>query len=190
MRDAVIEVVATVVVTAIVFGVIGLFGWLVGGGSRKASDGAVVLRYGRKSRGLAVMMVVIALALCVVLGASLIGVGPNADARMPILLMIGLFGGLGLPLAVEAFRRQVVMNDEGLTGRGWFATGELLRWEEIVSVERKVVSGKFVVRTGAVKLVIGHDLEGLSEFVAECKKRLAPDVYGDCFDKPINRPFL
>ena len=165
-------------------------GAVVGGGSKKTGDGTIVLRYGGALRGLGVLSALIVLGLLGLLVASLVGVGPGEDARLPILGMVALFGGIGLPLLVEGFRRQVVLDDEGLTARGWFGTRDTVRWEEIDSIENKVMSGKFVVRVGRVKISLGHYLEGLDVFAAECKKRLDPAVYGKAFDKPLNRPFL
>ncbi len=175
---------------ALVIGLLFLVGYLLGGGAKKTADGTTVLRYGGAFRAVGLMGVVVALAMAVLLLLSLLGVGPSREAQLPILLLLGLFGLLGAPLTVEAFRRRVVLDDDGLTARGWFGTAPTVAWEDITSVENKVMSGKFVVRAGRVKLKLGHYLEGLDVFAAECKKRLDPEVYGKAFDKPINRPFL
>jgi hypothetical protein len=175
---------------ALVIGLLFLIGYLLGGGAKKTADGTTVLRYGGAFRAVGLLGVVIALVMAALLLLSLLGVGPGEDARLPILLMLGLFGLLGAPLTVEAYRRRVVLDDDGLTARGWFGTRPLVRWEDVASVENKVMSGKFVVRAGRVKLSLGHYLDGLDVFAAECKARLAPEVYGKAFEKPINRPFL
>jgi hypothetical protein len=190
VTDEVIKGLINAVVTALVFGVIALLGWLVGGGSTRTGDGATVLRYGGAVRGLGVLMALIILGLLGLLVASLLGVGPDEEARTPILGVAAVAGVIGLPLLAEGFRRQVVGDAAGLTPRSWFGTDDTVLWQDIDSVENKVMAGKFVVRAGRGKVSLGHYLEGLDVFADECKRRLDPVVYGKAFDKPLNRPFL
>lgn len=178
--DAALEGIITVFALGVVLGAIGLFGWLVRA-SGEVPDGGVILRRGPESRGLAVMILVIAV------GFAVLPFAVPTDGRAEILGFAAGVAAVAACLGFEAFRRQIVMNDVGLLARGWFGTAELIRWTEIVSVENIAGASKFVVRTHGRRLTVGHNLVGVIEFAEECRKRLAPEVYGRAFGPPPRR---
>jgi hypothetical protein len=181
----------TGVTIAVVFGLIFLMGKLAGGGAKKQA-GETVLRYGGMFRGLGLLCVLLVVIVLVVFAVGRITgeASQSEGAAIAVGVLCGIFLLPGLPLLIEGYRRQITLSETGIAARGWFGPVGELRWEEITSVENKVMSGKYVVRGASATIKIGHYLEGLDVFAEECKKRLAPEVYGDAFDKPVNRPFL
>jgi hypothetical protein len=191
MIDGALNGLITGVVAVVVFGVIALLGKLAGGGM-KAEEGETVLRYGGFFRGVGLLGVLVALIVLVVFAVGrLTGLASQEPgAVLGVSVLAGGFLLVSLPLLVEGYRRQIVLSEEGIAARGWFGPAGELRWSEIESVENRAGSGKYVVRGAGKKISLGHYLDGLDVFAEECKKRLAPEVYGKAFDKPLNRPFM
>jgi hypothetical protein len=183
---------ATGVAVVVVFAAIAFVGWLVGGGAhRDTAGGATVLRYGKLFRGLGVLStVVIPLIIGVVLVVTL-QTGATEPESAPIALgLAGFFFVLGIPLAMEGFRKQVTLDESGITVRSWFGRLTHIGWHEIDEVSNRVARGFFLVQGAGKKVKLGHYLDGLDAFSNECRQRLPPELYGDAFTKPLNRPFL
>jgi hypothetical protein len=183
---------ATGLAFVVVFAAIALLGWLVGGGvSRDTARGARILRYGPLFRGLGVLAaVVVPLVIGAILVITLL-TGATRPESAPVALGIAAgFFLLGFPLSLEGFRKQVTLDETGITSRSWFGRLTHIGWPEIEEVSNRVSRGFFLVRGAGKKIKVGHYLEGLDLFAQECRQRLAPGVYGDAFDKPLNRPFL
>jgi hypothetical protein len=187
-----VQGVATGLAIVLVFGAVALLGWLVGGGSRRdTAHGVHVLAYGRMFRGLGVLAgVVLPVIICGIVIVTLLMEKLRPESAPIGLGVAGFFFLIGFPLMMEGFRRQVTLDETGITMRGWFGGLKHIAWGEVESVENKTMSGHFLVRGGGKKIKLGHYLEGLELFAQECKQRLAPEVFGTSFDKPINRPFL
>jgi hypothetical protein len=171
------------------FGLIYLLGRLARGGVAAGSD-EVVLRCSFRFRGVALVSLLMALAFAGVALADLHSNGPNGKVQGPLLVGVLMCAGWGVPFTVEAFRRRVVLNDRGLSDRGWFRTGELIPWGEIVSVKNNVKLGTFVVRGRNGRVRVWHHLDGLSLFVDACRRRLDPAVHGSAFDEAIENPIF
>lgn len=191
MLDGSLKGLLTGIAAVLVFGIIALLAKFAGGGVSK-KPGETVLRYGGMFRGVGLMsMSIVVLVLLVFIIGTLTGLAAQAPgSAIGAGVCAGLFFVIGFPLLMEGYRRQVILSETGITARGWFSTGEEIPWEAITKVENKVMSGKFVVRAGKKTVALNHYLEGLDAFAEECKKRLAPDVYGKAFEGPLNRPFL
>jgi hypothetical protein len=183
---------ATGAAIVLVFAVVALLGWLVGGGSsRETGRGAHVLRYGKMFRGLGVLAaVVIPLILGIVIVVLLLSGRMEPRSAWIALGLAGFFFLLGFPLVMEGFRKQVRLDEAGVTGRGWFGGETHIGWGAIEEVSNRVSRGFFLVRGAGKKVKLGHYLDGLDVFAQECQQRLPPAVYGDAFGKPLNRPFL
>jgi hypothetical protein len=183
---------ATAAAIVLVFGVIALLGWLVGGGSSRAgAHGVHVLRYGKMFRGLAVLAaVVIPLILGIVILVGLLAGGMETKSAWIALAMAGGFFLLGFPLTMEGFRRQITLDEAGITGRGWFGGQTHIPWGQVEEVSNRVARGFFLVRGGGKKIKLGHYLDGLDQFAQECQQRLPAEVWGNAFAGPLNRPFL
>jgi hypothetical protein len=183
---------ATGIAIVITFAAIALLGWLVGGGARQdTGSGVTVLRYGTLFRGLGVLAaVVIPVVICVILIVTLL-TGATRPESTPIALgLAGFFLLLGLPLILEGFRKQAILDESGITVRSWLGRLTHVGWQEVEEVSNRVTRGFFLVRGAGKKVKLGHYLEGLDCFAEECRRRLAPGVYGEAFAKPLNRPFL
>ncbi|HEY1189251.1 MAG TPA: hypothetical protein VGE74_16485 [Gemmata sp.] len=159
-------------------------------GGVTVSAGRVVLRYGALIRGFALLSPLLPLAvLAEAIFCSDTG-GRGANANL-------IFGGISLAFAVlavylllEGFGRKIVLTEADISTFGWLGPAGVLRWDEIERVENKATSGKFLVHGQNTKIRLSHYLAGLDKFAEECKKRLAPEVYGKAFEKPLNRPFM
>jgi hypothetical protein len=104
--------------------------------------------------------------------------------------VVAVFGAMAAGcngLLVEGYRRRVTLDDDGIAVRGWLGGERRVAWTDVVRVENKVASSKFVVRTLASYVSLSHFLGGLDWFTAECRARLAPEVYGEELEKPLNR---
>ena len=93
----------------------------------------------------------------------------------------------GLCLLYEVFRRRVTLSTEGIAVRGWYGKERHVLWTDIKSIENDVAGSKFVIKTLTTKLSVGHNLEGQDWFASDCRRSLEPEVYGDAFEKPLNR---
>jgi hypothetical protein len=183
---------AIAIAIAIVAAAVVLLGWLVGGGICWEKSGrATVLCYGKLFRGLGVLCAgVVPVIIGIVLVVTL-QTGATKPESAPIALgLAGFFFLLGFPLVMEGFRKQVALEESGITMRSWFGRLTHLAWSEIEEVSNRVSRGFFLVRGAGKKIKVGHYLEGLDFFSQECRQRLPAEVYGDAFDKPLNRPFL
>lgn len=188
MFDGAVKGLATGIAVVIVFGLIALLGKLAGGGA-KVGLGETVLQYGRFFRGVALLGLLLPLGF--IAGVFLLPPPGGGDVAYLVIGGIGAaFLALDVCLLLEAFRRRIVLSETGIAAHGWFGPNGELSWSDIEKVENRVGSGKFVVRGGKTKISLGHYLDGLSLFMEECKKRLASEVYGEAFDKPLNRPFM
>jgi hypothetical protein len=177
MRDEIEFHVILVAGALVTVGLIVLAGRLVGGGGTSVSDRVVVLRYRRTMRGLAVLVVLQMLVFLSFLVADLLGVDAGVGDRRLLLVVTGISIWGGTTLGLEAFRRCVVLTDDGLRVRGWFGWSPLLRWGDIQSVRHRNFSKTLVVRTATVKVSWWDYLDGIDRFASECRRRLAPDVY-------------
>jgi hypothetical protein len=186
--DGALKGLITGIVAVFVLGLIFLLGKLAGGGAIK-QPGATVLRYGGFFRGVALLGLFIPAVLIVC-----VFVLPAPGGGTVGYLVLGGIGAAFLALEagllLEAFRRRIVLSETGISAHGWFGPVGEQQWSEIEKIENRVGSGKYVVFGGKAKIALGHYLDGLDVFAAECKKRLAPEVYGDAFEKPVNRPFM
>src|SRR5262249_52909789 len=144
---------ATGIAVVVVFAAVALLGWLVGGGvQRNMARGTTLLRYGKLFRGLGVLCaVVMPLIIGVVLIVTL-QTGATRPESAPIALgLAGFFLVLGFPLALEGFRKQVTLEDSGITVRSWFGRLTHVAWQEIEEVSNQVSRGFFLVRGGGKK---------------------------------------
>jgi len=166
--------------TLIAFAVMFLMAKLVGGGMKK-EEGQTLLSHGGFVRGLGVLCGIIAIASLLGFVVDLFTgwMGPK-KGDVGLLILAGGSALFGIPLLLEGYRR-IALTEEGLINHGVFGTDPLIRWEEITSI---VDTGeKFVVRTARHRISLSHWLDGLDLFIAECKKRLTPEIYGDIFGK-------
>ena len=174
------KAIATAFAFVAVFGLIWLLS-LVAGGGAKAEEGRIVLRYGRGFRAIGLMGIVaafIAVAAFLVLRFA----GDLTDgALMGVTVLVAVFLIPAIPLVLEGYRREIVLDDDGISARGWFGpTGEFA-WGEITKVEWQQMGEKYVVRAGKKKISLNGYLEGLGAFEQMCVAKLAPEVYGKTF---------
>ncbi|MCI0456575.1 MAG: PH domain-containing protein [Gemmataceae bacterium] len=191
IEDIAIEGIVTAGAIVLVFGVIALLGWLVGGGvSRADARGIRVLRYSKKFRGLGVLSVV----LCLILGmGGLIGLltgEMEPRAAWVTLGVAGFFFLLSFLLLMEGFRKRVVLDEAGLTARSWFGRETHIAWEEIEKVSNRVERGSYLVCGAGKQIKLSHYLDGLDLFARECEWRLPLSIYGDAFLLPLNNRFF
>jgi hypothetical protein len=182
---------SSVIAILLVVGAVALLAWLVGGGAfRDAAGQAVVLRYPAKLRGFAVLCGVVApagIAVAVFAGNQM---GYQSPGRtVGLLCLAGFFLLIGLPLGLEAFRKQVILTDDAVASRSWFGGLNHIQWRAIQSVSNHPISGYIRVCGAGATVKVNHYLDGVDLFVAECKRRLEPKRYGDSFDTPIANPF-
>ncbi len=175
----------------LVGGAVGLLAWLVGGGAYRDADGkALVLRYPAKLRGFAVLcgaLVPAGIAIAVFVGNQS---GLHSQGRtVGLLCLAGFFLLLGLPLGLEAFRKQVILSEDAIASRSWFGTLERIEWKDVKSVTNHPINAYIRVFGAGVTIKVNHYLSGLDVFIAECKQRLEPKRYGNTFDAPISNPF-
>jgi hypothetical protein len=184
VSDSVLRGLVDALAAVIAIGLIFLMGKLTGGGTKK-QPGQTILRYGWLVRGAGLLGgVIVVVCLLVFVIGRLTGMMVDQPGKVnPLLLLAGVFAFFGIPALLEGYRRQVTLNDDGITVRGWFGTAPTIRWEEITSIVNIPMAGKFYVRTAKGKTALSHYLDGLDVFAEECKKRLASSVYTNAFEK-------
>ena len=166
-----------------VFGLIWLLS-LVAGGGAKAEEGRIVLRYGRVFRAVGLMGVVCALLAVIVFWVLALTGGMADGALLGVTVLVAVFLIPAVPLVLEGYRREIVLDDEGISARGWFGPVGEFAWDEITKVEWTEMGEKYVVRAEKKKITLGGYLEGLGAFEAICKEKLDPSVYGKTFGGP------
>ena len=183
------KAIATAFAGVAVLGLIWLLS-LVAGGGAKAEEGRIVLRYGRGFRAIGLMGVVCAF-LAVGAFLVLMFMGEMSDgALMGVTVLVAVFLIPAVPLVLEGYRREIVLDDEGISARGWFGPVGEFAWEEITKVEWAQMGEKYVVRAGKQKISLNGYLEGLGAFEQICQEKLDPKVYGKAFggSQAVNKP--
>jgi hypothetical protein len=180
MGDEVLRAALTAAATAGLTLAAVIIGPLLRSRSSRGADGSAVLRYGMFIVGFGgVCSLVIAVGWVVFLATT----RPQDDGWNDGLTCLSIFSVLFGGWMYEVYRRRVVLDEDGITVRGWLGT-RTVRWAEVTRITN---NGKFVVRdlTGSVGL--SHKLDGLEYFLQECRSRLDPELYGKELEKPIER---
>src|SRR5262245_25181281 len=111
---------------------------------RDARHGKTILRYGT-------MYVGTGIALSMLSTGLLVGFASFADVQVKEwwtgVAVFGAMTVLSCGLLFEGFQRRVMLDDSGISVRGWFGRTHRADWNEVVRVENWVASSKFVVRT-------------------------------------------
>jgi hypothetical protein len=183
--SVIINGLASGIATLVTVGLIALLTKVAGGGIR-TGPGEAVLRYGAGLRAIGLVCVVAVVITLILLAIGQWVVG-NPRVWIGAAILAGVFILPGVPLLMEGYRRQITLTDGGISARGWFGPVGQLRWDEVEKVENRAEYGKLIVRGRGKKITISHYLDGLEVFVAECVKRLRPEVYGKAFGK-LNPP--
>lgn len=172
------------IATAFAFVAVGGLIWLlslVAGGGAKAEEGRIVLRYGRGFRAIGLMGVVAAF-LAVAAFLVLLFVGEMSEGGLiGVTVLVAVFLIPSVPLVLEGYRREIVLDDEGISARGWFGPAGEFAWDEITKVEWLQMGEKYVVRAGKQKISLNGYLDGLGAFEQMCVAKLDPKVYGKTF---------
>jgi hypothetical protein len=182
---------SSVIAILVVVGAASLLGCLVGGGAYSDAGGkALVLRYPAKLRGFAVLCGVLMPATI----AVAVFVGNQSGHQSPgrttgLLCLAGFFLLLGLPLGLEAFRKQVILTEDSITSRSWLGKIDQIQWSDVRSVSNHPINAYLRVFGAGATVKVNHYLSGVDVFIAECKSRLEPKRYGNAFDAPISNPF-
>jgi hypothetical protein len=167
-------------------GVVVLLGWLVGGGVKHDPvRGQTVMRFGPRFRGLGVLPILMAVLILAIFAVRLF---LGFDRPEIFIFPVGLaafFVLLSMPLLLMGFRTEVTLDDAGITSRGIFGGSTHITWESVEGITSSSQAGGFFVKGAGLKVKVPFLLHGRDVFVEECKKRLAPDRYGNAFDRPL-----
>ena len=144
------------------------------------------LRYNYQIVGIAGVFTLFAAGFAIVVVATK---GPQDGNWYDLLAIIGVLALISAASIYEVYRRQVTLDNDGITARRWFASRTVL-WTEVNRIENSGFKGGFVVYDLTGKVRIEHQLVGLEWFIEECRKRLDPEVYGAALDKPIGDRML
>jgi hypothetical protein len=171
------KAIATAFAGVAVLGLIWLLS-LVAGGGAKAEEGRIVLRYGRGFRAIGLMGVVCALLAVIVFLVLMFTGGLTDGALMGVSILVAVFLIPAVPLVLEGYRREVVLDDDGISARGWFGPVGEFAWDEITKVQWSQMGEKWIVRAGKKKITLNGYLEGLGAFEEMCRRKLPPEVSG------------
>ena len=153
------------------------------GGRARVSGGELVMTYGWGYRGMALFVLGLGVALLGVAVAGAAGLVELGDVIWIPFAFGGLFTLGGAVMTVEGFRRQVVVGDDGLTGRGWFRGTGRVPWGEVTEVRYSQVLGAFVVEGHGRAVTVPLLLGGRDAFMKTCRRHLDKGVYGRVFKK-------
>ena len=131
----------TVLVAVLIVGAVSL---AFRGRSRESSEGTLVMTYGWVYRGLAVFTLGMGVTLLGVAVAGAAGAMELGDVIWIPFAFGALFAVGGAAMTVEGFRRQVVVTDDGVAGRGWVGSRRV-PWDEVAEVRYSSVLSAFVV---------------------------------------------
>jgi hypothetical protein len=145
-----------------------ILGWLLRSASAKAKkiNGIAWLNYGVTLKIFTLFFVGIV--------AGLVAIWFNVEPKdkIPLLFLIGLFGGLTLPMAIEFCLVRIGFDENGIYCYSGWRPKRTIDWTAIESVEFSQSMQWWVLRTkGAGKIRVSVLLSGLQEFLDELEKR-------------------
>ncbi len=156
--------------------------WLLRSRSSAAmrSNGILWLYYGKTMKGFALFFTAIVVALVVIW----FNVEPNG--KMPVLGMIGLFGGLTLPLVLESFFVRIGYDAEKIYCHSSWRRNRVISWFDVESVTFSESMRWWAVETKhSGKIRISEFLSGLGGFLLELERRGEIFRYNNCYTGPM-----
>jgi hypothetical protein len=152
----------------------------------RTTDRVALLRFQAVVRGFMIVLwvTVIGVGLFIFLKVYLEG-GPNDPLLVPSLVILGVLTVAGAVPVVATSRVVVLLTDAGVSKREWHGRWKTLAWDEICRITNRVVKEDFLVEANGRRASISHKMGGIELFIALCRSRLAPGVYGDEFNKPV-----
>lgn len=130
------------------------------------------------------MGVVAAMLAVIVLVVLMFTGGMTDEGLMGVTVLVAVFLIPAVPLVLEGYRREVVLDEDGISARGWWGPVGEFAWNEITKVEWAQMGEKYIVRAGKQKISLNGYLEGLGAFEQICQEKLDPVVYGKAFAGP------
>ncbi len=132
----------------------------------KHEDGMSWLEYGAVMKGFSLLVAALPIVLVVV------WFNVEQKDKLPVLVMIAIFGSLSVPLVIELFFVRVGFNDVGLVCKSGWRRNRAISWADIEGIEFSQSMQWWVLTTkesGVVRLQIY--LSGLDELLGELEKR-------------------
>lgn len=157
----------------IAIGVPLILGWLLRGASSatKKSNGISWLYYGNRMKGLALFFTAIVVALII------IWFNVEPKDKMPVLGMIGMFGGLTLPLVLEFYFVHIGYDAEKIYCHSIWRANRVIDWSDVRTVTFSESMRWWVIDTkSSGKIRVSELISGVGEFLAELEKRGAKAV--------------
>jgi hypothetical protein len=154
----------------------------------RTTDRVALLRYQSVVRGLMVVLWVVAIGVggLIVYKVFTEG-GPNDPMRLPSLVILGVLTAAGAVPVLVTSRVVVIVTDAGVSKREWYGRWVVLDWGDINRVTNRVPKEDFLLEASGRSVSISHKMGGIDLFVAVCRVRLPWTVYGDEFEKPIDK---
>lgn len=145
-----------------------VLGWLLRSRSSEAKqeNGITWLYYGKAMKGFALFFSVI------VVGLVVIGFNVEPKDKLPVLGLIALFGGLSLPLLLEAFFVRVGYDADNIYCQSVWRANRVILWSEVGSATFSESMRWWVLDTEhSGKIRIHEFMSGLDEFLLKLEER-------------------
>jgi len=149
---------------------------------RPRFNGFLVLSHGKLIWALEILFGIV-IPLCLAVTAL---IAETSDPKDPyyFLALVGMFGGMGILLLLEASRNRVVISSFGIEHRTIWGNSKQLAWRQITAVDYSSQSGHFVLDSySGVKIRVNTYLQGIPSFLQSMGDHLPPHMYREALRK-------
>lgn len=143
---------------------------------RERATGDLVLTYGRGLRVFAMIGVGFA-AWMTFVGVWGYASSPDHNGWTPggVVLVSGAMWFIAAPLAIEVFRAWCRFSPTMIVRHSPWRGTLVIHWEDIDSVEYKMASSEYLLRSNRGKIRLHNLLDGIPEFVELARARIPPE---------------
>ena len=144
--------------------------------SGRWSPKALLLEY---PIGLRILAMVCMFVFLIILIYGLLVAGPIPADEMLFDMTVFLFFAVILPwmLYLEFGGTYVLLTDGGINKRSYFTGKRFIEWREVKSVSFSSTMRQFTVRSTDSRITVNIDLNGISDFAKQIRKRLRQEIW-------------